>query len=86
MRAYIITITAAFFSALSMTISTTFVQALDQSIPDFELNVFRSLGPIIMVLPLVIKVRRTLKFTEILESMGCEYLFKSVSKISGLIR
>ena len=56
MNAVIITVTVGFIAALASTVSTTFVQALDRSIPDFELNFFRSVGPILMVLPILIKV------------------------------
>ena len=56
MKAVILTVIIAFIASLAMTISATFVQALNRSIPDFELNFFRSLGPTFMVLPYIIKV------------------------------
>ena len=56
MNSVVLAIIIAFIASLAMTISATFAQALNRRIPEFELNVFRSLAAIAMVLQLLIKV------------------------------
>ena len=56
MKAVCITIILGFIAGLASTISTTFVQALNRSIPDFQLNLIRSIGPLLMVTPVLVKV------------------------------
>ena len=41
---------------LFITLSSVCVQGLENKVPDFELNLFRSIGPVILAFPWMIKV------------------------------